>query len=85
VIDEHDVVLRFNTAPTKSFEEFTGAKTTFRLLNRKAADTMLEVIPSPRPLRSLSLWRILHNGRVRMNNVTNSRGGAFPCRRPHPY
>ena len=43
VIDEHDVVLRFNSAPTKSFEEFTGAKTTFRLLNRKAADTMLEV------------------------------------------
>lgn len=36
-------VLRFNAAPTKTFEEFTGSKTTFRLLNRKSADAMLEV------------------------------------------
>mmetsp|Transcript_32770 Transcript_32770/g.45495 ORF Transcript_32770/g.45495 Transcript_32770/m.45495 type:complete len:528 (+) Transcript_32770:486-2069(+) len=46
VIDEHDVVLRFNNAPTKSFEEFTGSKTTFKLLNRKSADSMLEQ-PTP--------------------------------------
>lgn len=42
VIDEHDVVLRFNNPPTKTFEEFTGSKTTFRLLNRKSADALLE-------------------------------------------
>jgi len=46
MIDEHDVVLRFNAAPTKTFEEFTGSKTTFRLLNRKSADAMLEQ-PTP--------------------------------------
>ncbi|RZC32781.1 beta-galactoside alpha-2,6-sialyltransferase 1 [Asbolus verrucosus] len=32
-IDAHDLVLRFNHAPTKGFEEDVGAKTTVRVLN----------------------------------------------------
>ncbi|KAJ3654917.1 hypothetical protein Zmor_014069 [Zophobas morio] len=32
-IDSHDLVLRFNHAPTKGFEEDVGRKTTVRLLN----------------------------------------------------
>ncbi|CAH1984946.1 unnamed protein product [Acanthoscelides obtectus] len=32
-IDSHDLVLRFNNAPTKGFEEDVGRKTTVRLLN----------------------------------------------------
>jgi len=31
-IDEHDMVLRFNDAPTRGFEDFVGTKTTFRLV-----------------------------------------------------
>ena len=33
-IDEHDVVMRINQAPTVSYEKFVGKKTTHRLLNR---------------------------------------------------
>lgn len=32
-INKHDVVIRFNQAPTKGFEKFVGNKTTFRVLN----------------------------------------------------
>lgn len=34
-IDSHDVVLRFNNAPTKGFEQDVGSKTTVRILNSK--------------------------------------------------
>ena len=37
VVDKHDAVLRFNNAPTKGFEDHVGRRTTFRLLNRRAA------------------------------------------------
>ncbi|XRB00522.1 sialyltransferase [Pycnococcus provasolii] len=45
-IDDHDVVLRFNNAPTRTFEDFVGGKTTFKLLNRKWADTLLVKTPA---------------------------------------
>jgi len=32
-INEHDIVIRFNQAPTKGFEKFVGNRTTFRVLN----------------------------------------------------
>ncbi|KAI8498325.1 hypothetical protein Bbelb_242690 [Branchiostoma belcheri] len=32
-IDGHDAVLRFNCAPTESFEEFVGSRTDIRLIN----------------------------------------------------
>ena len=37
VVDKHDAVLRFNNAPTKGFEDHVGRRTTFRLLNLRAA------------------------------------------------
>ena len=42
VIDAHQVVLRFNNAPTKGYEENVGSKTTFKLLNRKIIDILIE-------------------------------------------
>jgi hypothetical protein len=33
ILDSHDLVLRFNHAPTKGFEEDVGRKTTIRVLN----------------------------------------------------
>ena len=45
-IDEHDVVLRYNNAPTRTFEEFVGSKTTFKLLNRKWAGALLVKTPA---------------------------------------
>lgn len=32
-IDSHDMVLRFNSAPTKGFERLVGSKTTHRITN----------------------------------------------------
>ena len=32
-INDHDIVVRFNQAPTKGFVKFVGSKTTFRILN----------------------------------------------------
>jgi hypothetical protein len=32
-VDKHDVVIRFNHAPTKGYEKYVGSKTTLRLVN----------------------------------------------------
>lgn len=53
VIDEHEVVLRFNGAPhgradypdstqSRRLAPFVGSKTTFQLLNRRAAEQLLD-------------------------------------------
>ena len=41
-IDAHDVVLRFNNAPTAGFEAIVGSRTTLRLLNSHAAAAVLQ-------------------------------------------
>jgi len=50
VIDEHDAIFRFNNAPTRRFEEHVGARVTYQLVNRAAADALLEkqVFPDPK-------------------------------------
>ena len=35
LIDDHDIVMRLNQAPSKRFEKYVGHKTTHRLLNAK--------------------------------------------------
>jgi hypothetical protein len=50
VIDEHDAVFRYNNAPTRRFEEHVGNRVSYHLINRAAADTLLEkqVIADPK-------------------------------------
>jgi len=43
-IDSHDAVLRLNTAHTFNIKQFTGSKTTFRLLSKDAVKQYLEDI-----------------------------------------
>ena len=45
-IDSHDAVLRYNGAPSSGFEDISGVKTTFRLLNRRIGDALLSQ-PAP--------------------------------------
>ena len=40
-IDNHEIVLRYNNAPTKGYEEYVGTKYTFKLLNRKWGDELM--------------------------------------------
>ena len=40
-IDAHDVVIRFNDAPTRGYEPIVGGKTTIRVMNTKAALAVL--------------------------------------------
>jgi hypothetical protein len=46
-IDSHDVVVRFNDAPTAGYEPVVGAKSTVRVLNTKAAFAVLRRCTSP--------------------------------------
>ncbi|KAK3270623.1 hypothetical protein CYMTET_20988 [Cymbomonas tetramitiformis] len=48
VINEHEVVLRFNNAPTHQYADAVGKKTTFQLLNRAAVEKMLTGRPASR-------------------------------------
>ncbi|GBG62500.1 hypothetical protein CBR_g30819 [Chara braunii] len=64
IIDNHDIVLRFNRGPTKNFEDFVGTKTDFRLLNLRGSDALIEADGSThkvhhhRPRHTITLlWR----------------------------
>jgi len=41
VLDEHEVVLRVDGAPTRGFEKHVGARTTFRLVSQTTVDALL--------------------------------------------
>lgn len=45
-IDLHDIVLRFNHAPTKGHEKDVGSKTTIRVVNSQVSvDVVINSIP----------------------------------------
>jgi len=66
-IDSHDMVFRFNSAPTKGFEEFCGRKTTHRITNSRnfayreyASEIDMQHMRSPNNIEALIEQRRRH-------------------------
>ncbi|KAI1278409.1 Beta-galactoside alpha-2,6-sialyltransferase 2 [Halotydeus destructor] len=56
-IDSHDLIVRFNNAPTEGFEEDVGARTTVRILNSKVLSSKTFNVSLPMYKNSvLVLW-----------------------------
>lgn len=67
-IDTHDVVIRFNDAPTVGFEAIVGAKTSVRILNTKAALSVLQRCTIPHTCTVLDASCCPRDGVVLLNS-----------------
>ena len=64
-IDKHDIVLRINQAPVRSYERYVGSRTDLRLLNRKwvslytsAEEGRKTLLPNEQPNSTLLISRV---------------------------
>ena len=69
-IDEADLVIRFNSAPTHAYEKYVGSKTTYRISNgehlgyREGDETVIHHLKARSFLEKLLLYNVKFNGQV---------------------
>ena len=92
-IDAHDMVMRFNAAPTKGYEHYVGKKTTYRISNgehlgfRELPDeTVIHHLRSHSFLIHLLWFNIKFPDKVRTHGKPSRRSGTWMqlCPNPNP-
>lgn len=83
--DSHDFILRFNNAPTESFEDDVGALTSMRIINSQVATKPIFGFPTASYFMDGTRTTVFSNAAVKQStNFSNSRTLTKSTHAPTP-